>query len=138
MGGVEVEPAEVELAELQDIAGDVGEDVVAFLEEGVQATGEAVVVELFGRNVAQVLDAVLLGPLGDVDQGGGTVQAGGQKHGEDGAVRDLRVAGQMPIDDGGDVEFVDQGLEQSEGAEVDDAGFRDGIGWGNKRHGAPP
>ena len=60
------------------------------------------------------------GPVGDVHQGGRAVQACGQKNGKDGAVGVLGVGGKVAVDDGGDVELVDQRPQEGQSAQIDD------------------
>lgn len=74
MRGIEVAAFQGKVGESQHRAGDLGKNGVALFEEGVQSARESIVVELVGRNVAEVLDAVLDRPGRDVDQGGGLVK----------------------------------------------------------------
>lgn len=72
------------------------------VEEGVEGSAQTVVVELVGRDVPQQFRPGFLGPLGDVDQGGGLGEPGRHQQAENIAVRkfELGVGRQMTIDDG--------------------------------------
>jgi hypothetical protein len=115
MGGVEVEAVEREVGEVEGPGGDGREDGVALGEEGVEGPAEAVVVEALGREVPKEVGPSLFGPGRDVDQGRGLAQAGREQEAEDLAVGEsqLRVRGQVAVDDGSDVkplkEWGDEG-----------------------------
>jgi hypothetical protein len=115
MGGVEVKTIERRFGEPKDGLGDVGEDVVPLVGEGVESAGEPVVVELLGRHVPEIFGAVLASPLLQVDEGEGLMEPSGQEDGENLAVRNLGLGGEMPIEDGRDVEGFEEGPEDGQG-----------------------
>ncbi len=125
MRGIEMATFEVELGEPQHRAGDLGEDGVAMLEESVEGAGESIIVEFVGGNVAEIFDAMLGGPVGDVDQSGGMIEPSRQEDLEDGAVRELGlgIGGDVSIDDVGDVEFVEQWDQNTERGKINDGLF---------------
>ena len=135
MGGIEMKVFQGEVGEPQYFAGDFGEDGVALLEESIEGTRESIVVEFVGGNVAEIFDAVLGGPLGNVHQGGGMMEPGQQQDAEDGAMGKLglRIGGEMSIDDVDQVEFFDQGDENAKRADIDDGLFAR-LGGGEKSH----
>src|SRR5947209_1611002 len=110
MRGIEVEALAWRLGGAQRLLGDAGEDGVALAKEGVERAAEAVVVELGGRDVPEDVRTGFLRPGGDVDQGGRAGQPRGQEEAEDLAMREfeLRVGGQMAVDDAGDVPAFQQ------------------------------
>ena len=59
------------------------------------------------------------GPAGDVDEGGRLAESGGEEEAQDAAVREgpLRVGGQVAVDDGSDVEALQEGSDEGQGAE---------------------
>lgn len=96
MRGVEMTVCQREVGKAQGRAGNVGKDGVAFFEEGIKGPGQAVVVELIGRDVPEILGAMFAGPVGDVDQRGRRVQTGSQEDFKSGAVGNVGIAGKMP------------------------------------------
>src|SRR5262249_57386679 len=57
-----------------------------------------------------------------VDQGGGLAQPRGQEQAEDMAVGELQLGvwRQVAVDDAGDVELIEQGLDQRQGPQIHD------------------
>ena len=102
------------------MGGERGEDGVALAEEGIEGPAQAVVVEALGREVPEEVGPAVGGPSGDIDQGGGLAEAGGEQEAEDAAVGEsqLRVGGQVVVDDGSDVQSLQEGDDESQGAEV--------------------
>ena len=70
--GVEMQPVRRQAGALQGPGGDAAEDGMALVEEGVEGPAEAVVVERVGGAVGEEGGGPgLVGPGGDVDEGGG-------------------------------------------------------------------
>ena len=136
MRGIEVRLVQREIGAAEDFVRDVGEEGVPLLEEGVESSSEAVIVEFVWGNVPEILHAVFLGPRGDVDESRRARQACGQENGKDGAVRELGFGGDRAIHDGGDVELVEQGPQHRKGAASDDADLSDHRVRIDKRHGS--
>src|SRR5260370_26689450 len=97
MSGVEVEAIEGEFTEMDGPGGDGGEDGVTLVEEGIQGTPQAIVVEAVGGDVPEEGGTSVFGPGGGVDQGGGLAQPGGEQETQDtpGGEGELRVGRQM-------------------------------------------
>ena len=95
------------------------EDGVALGEEGVQGSAQAVIVEAVGGDVPEEVGPGAFGPGGDVDEGGGLAESGGEQEAQDAAVGEgqLRIRGQVAVDDGGDVEALQQRCDEGQGAE---------------------
>ena len=95
------------------------------LEESVEAAADAVIVEFVGGDIAEVFEAMLRRPGSDIDEGGGMVEPSGQKDVEDGAVGELGlgIGGEAAIDDVGDVKFIEQGHQDTQGSKVDNGLF---------------
>jgi len=119
--GVEVEPLQREFSPFQGPHGDGGHDGMALLEEGIQGTAEAVVVELLGGDSPEDIGALLVSPVGDTDQGLGMTQACGHQEREYLAMRELqlRIGWEMQVDEVSKVELLEQGGDQRQGPEVD-------------------
>ena len=109
-----------QLGQVEGLGGDGGQDGVALAEEGVESPAQAVVVEGLGGDAPQEVGPGVRSPGRDVDQGGGLAEAGGQQEAEDAAVGEgqLRVRGQVAVDDGGDVQSLQEGDKEGQGAEV--------------------
>src|SRR5437588_25095 len=98
-------------------------------------SAEAIVVERVGGYVPEEVGPGALGPGGDVDEGGGLAEPGGQQEAEDASVGEgkLGVWGQGAVNDGCDVEVPEQRSDEGQGAEVQ--GFvRDGGSVPGIRH----
>src|SRR5262249_32923934 len=93
MGGVEVQAVAGQLGEANGLGGDGGEDGVALGEKGIEGASQAVIVEAIGGEVPKEVRPGVFGPGGDVEEGGGLAQPGGQEKAEDTAMREgeLRV-----------------------------------------------
>jgi hypothetical protein len=76
--GVEVEAVEGEFSELDGLGGDGGKDGMALGEESVECSSEAVIVERIGWDVPEEVGAGAVGPGGNVDEGSGLAQPGGE------------------------------------------------------------
>jgi len=113
---------QAEVGEPQHLVRDFGKDGMAVFEEGVEGTGEPIVVEFLGRNVAEIFNAVFASPFGDVYQSGRMMKSGKQQDVDDGAVGELglRIGRDMAIDDAGQVELLEQGHENGKRTEVND------------------
>jgi hypothetical protein len=104
-----MQPVERQVPQLQGLGSGTGEDGMAVLEQGVEGTAQAIVVEFVGGEIPEDVGA---GPLRlgcEIDQGSGLVQPRGQQQAEDLAVGELqlRVRRQMAVDDAGDVELIE-------------------------------
>jgi hypothetical protein len=120
MGGVEVEAVEREVGEADGPGSDGRQDGVALAEESVEGSAQTVVVEALGGDVPEEVGPRVRGPGGDVDQGRGLAEAGGEQEAEDAAVgeRQLGVRGQVVVNEGGDVKTLEQRSNQSQRAPV--------------------
>ena len=119
VGGVKVEPVEGEFGEVDGLGSDGGLDGVALAEEGVECPPQAVIVEAVGGDVPEEVGPGTIGPRGDVDEGGGLAESGGEQETEDAAVGEgqLRIRWQVAVDDGGDVEALQQRSDEGQRAE---------------------
>ena len=119
MGRVEVQAVEGEFGEVDGLGGDGGEDGVALGEEGVECPAQAVIVEAVGGDVPEEVSPGALGPGGDVDEGGGLAQPGGEQEAEDASVGEsqLRIGWQVAVDEGGNVEPLEERCDEGQGAQ---------------------
>src|SRR5258708_1055201 len=94
---------------------------MAMVEKGGEGSGEAIIVELVGGEVPEDVGAGLVSPGWEIDQGGRVAQACGQQQTENLAVGEfeLGIGRQMAVDDAGDVELIEQGLDQRQRAQID-------------------
>src|SRR5205823_8594363 len=95
------------------------EEGVALAEAGVQGPAQAVVVEVGRGEVPEEVGPGLCGPGGEVDEGGGSAEPGGQQQAEDPpvGVGELGVRGQVAVDEGGDLEALQERGDQGQGSE---------------------
>jgi hypothetical protein len=91
VGGVVVQTVQGQTKRARDVASNTAQDGVTFAKESVEGTTEAIIVELFRRDVPQHFGATLLGPGRDVDQGQGLTETGCQEQAEDLAVGILEL-----------------------------------------------
>ena len=87
---------------------------MAVLEKGVEGTAQAIVVEFVGGEVPEDVGAGPFRPGGKIDQGRRLAQPRGQEQAEDLALGELQlgVGWQVAVDDAGDIELIEQGLDQ--------------------------
>ena len=115
VGGVEVQAFEGGGGHVQSLGGDAAQNGVTLLEEGVEGSAQAVIVELVRRHIGEDGRSGLLGPGGDVDQGRGLAQACRQRaapHNLAMGILLLRIGRQMTIEDLFDVS-VDRATARS-------------------------
>ena len=79
-----------------------------WVKKASSARPEAVIVEAVGGDVPEEVGPGAFGPRGDVDEGGGLAEPGGEQEAEDAAVGEgqLGIRRQVAVDDGGDVEAL--------------------------------
>ena len=78
ISSVEVKAIQREVGEFQGAEGGVSHDGMAFGEEAVQGTGQAIIVEFFGRNVPEDVGSMIVSPIGYVHQGVGFTETSGE------------------------------------------------------------
>src|ERR1022692_1547131 len=124
MGGIEVNAFEGQFGQSQGMHGGGGLNGMPLVEEGVEGSAQTVVVELVGRDVPQQFRPGFLGPLSDVDQGGGLGEPGRQQQAENVAVRkfQLGVGRQMTIDDASEIEPIQEWRQHGERSDVENGG----------------
>jgi len=110
-----------QIGEVKGLGSDRSEDGMALGEEGIESPAKAIVVETGGGDVPQEVGTGVFGPGRDVDEGGGLAQPGGEEEAEDAAVgeNELGVGRQMAVDDGGDVQSLQEWGNEGQGTEVD-------------------
>lgn len=120
MCGIEVEAVAWQVGQMESLSSDGGQDGVTLVEEGVKGSSEAVIVEGVGRDVPEEVGSGIGGPGRDVDEGGGLAETGGEQETEDLAVGEgpLWVRGKVSVDDGGDVELLQERCDECQGSEV--------------------
>src|ERR1700676_4537981 len=110
MGGVEVRRVEGEFGGVGGLGSDGSKDGMGLGEQGVECAAEAVIVETVGGDVPQKVSPGAFGPGGDVDEGGGLTESGGEEEAEDASVGEsqLRIGRQVAVDDGCKVEALEE------------------------------
>jgi hypothetical protein len=78
VGGIEVQAIPGQFAEVDGLGGDGSLDGMTLGEEGIKCPPESVVVEVVGGNVPEEVRPGALCPGGDVDEGGGLAEPGGE------------------------------------------------------------
>src|ERR1039457_5177836 len=110
VGRIEVNAFERQFGQSQGMHGGGGVNGVPLVEEGVEGSAQTVVVELVGRDIPQQFRPGFLGPLSDVDQGGGLGEPRRQQQAESVPVQKFRlgVGRKMTLEDEGGSEPIQQ------------------------------
>ena len=114
-----MQAVEGEFSEVDGLGSDGGKDGVALSEEGVECSSEAVIVEAVGGDIPEEVRPGAFRPRGDVDEGCGLAEPGGEQEAEDASVgkSQLGVWRQVVVNDGSDVETFEERCNQGQGAE---------------------
>jgi hypothetical protein len=118
MGRVKVQAVEREFRQLNNLGGKRGLDGMALGEKGIQRSSQPIIVERVRGDVPEAVRPGAFGPSRDVDEGGGLTESGGEQKAENAPVREsqLRIGGQVAVDDGGQVEALEEWCDEGQGA----------------------
>jgi len=119
MGRVKVQTVEGEFRQVDYLGSNRGLDGVALGEKGVQGSSQAIIVETVRGDVPEVVRPGAFGPRRDVDESGGLTESGSEQEAEDASVGEsqLQVRRQVAVDDGSQVEALEEWCDKGQGAE---------------------